>query len=219
MRIIISQINSKECYDWVLKKHYAHRKPRMQFCFGLFIDGNMEGIVTFGLPATPFVARGLCGKEYETEVLELSRLVINSNVPKNSASFLVANSIKLLPPNFKIIVSYADTSVGHKGYIYQATNFLYTGLTIPMKEWRLKNSNLHCQNVCKTKTLEERKKDVNFIQIARPQKHRYVLFRGDRREKRERLKNLKYPTESYPKGKSERYDCIDIKNTQLRLFV
>ena len=93
MRKIIQPISNKECYDWVLKKHYAHRKPRMQFCFGLFIDNKLEGVITFGLPATPFVARGLCGKEHETEVLELSRLVINSNVPKNSASFLVASFI------------------------------------------------------------------------------------------------------------------------------
>jgi len=214
----VGVIGNKECFDWVLKKHYAKRKPRMQFCFGLFIDEILQGIITFGLPATPFVARGLCGKEYEKEVLELSRLVLNSDVPKNSASFLVSNSLKLLPEKYKIIVSYADTSVGHKGYIYQATNFFYTGLTIPMKEWRKKGDTLHSQNVCKEKSLEERKKDDSFEQIYRPQKHRYIIFRGNKKEKKERLLNLKHSLLKYPKGKSQRYSCIDIKETQQRLM-
>ena len=29
----------------------------------------------------------------------------------------------------KIVVSYADTSKGHVGYVYQATNFIYTGMS------------------------------------------------------------------------------------------
>ena len=93
----IKPITSKECKEWVLKKHYAKRKPRIQYAYGLFLDGKMEGVITYGYPATPFVSRGLCGKKYENYVLELNRLVINSGVPKNSASFLVANSLKMLP--------------------------------------------------------------------------------------------------------------------------
>ena len=205
--------------EWVLEKHYAKRKPRMQFKFGLFIDGILHGVVTFGYPATPMTSRGICGKEYESFVLELNRLVINETAPKNSASFLVANSIKKLPDQFKIIISYADTSMGHKGYIYQATNFIYTGLTIPMKEWKLKGKNLHSQNVCKNISLKERKADPNYIQIQRPQKHRYILFRGNKKEMKILLKNLKYPIKKYPKGKSKRYECRDILNTQKRLII
>ena len=210
----VKQISSKDCMVWVLKKHYAHRKPRMQFCYGLYINNVLKGIVTYGLPATPFVARGICGKEYENNVLELSRLVINSKVPKNSASFLVSNSIKQLPENYKIIVSFADTSMGHIGFIYQATNFKYTGLTIPMKEWRLKGFNLHSQNVCKKVPLKERVKDSRFIQVQRERKHRYIIFRGNKKEKRELLKELKYEILPYPKGVPRRYDCIDINELQ-----
>jgi hypothetical protein len=213
----IKKISSRECREWVLKKHYAKRKPRIQYAFGLYLNNLLEGIVTYGYPATPFVSRGLCGKEYEKEVLELNRLVINSKVPKNSASFLVSNSMKMLPKEIKIIVSYADTSVGHVGYIYQATNFIYTGLTIPMKEWKLKGKNLHSQNVSKSKSLEEKKKDETFEQIYRPQKHRYIRFLGNKKEKEERLSKLKYKIFSYPKGISKRYSSPNIKNKQMLL--
>jgi len=214
---LVLPINSKECSEWVLKKHYAKRKPRIQFAYGIYIDNKLEGVITFGYPATPFVSRGLCGKQHEEKVMELNRLVINSGVPKNSASFLVSNSIKLLPPKYKIIVSYADSSVGHIGFIYQATNFSYTGMTIDMKEWRKKDSNLHSQNVCKEVKLSERKKDNSFEQIMRPKKHRYILFRGNKKEKLQLKKDLKHKVLPYPKGITKRYECIDINEKQTLL--
>ena len=39
----------------------------------------------------------------------------------------VSKCLKLLPRPM-IIVSYSDTRQGHNGYIYQATNWIYTGL-------------------------------------------------------------------------------------------
>jgi len=215
--IEINQITINECKDFILKKHYAKRKPRIQYVYGIFINNILEGIVTYGYPATPFVSRGICGKEYEKEVLELNRLVVNENVPKNTTSYLVAKSLKLLPEKYKIIISYADTDFGHIGYIYQATNWIYVGLTIDMKEWRKKDSNLHSQNVCKGTDLEKRKKDKNYVQIYRPKKHRYLYFRGTKKEKKERLSKLKYEIEKYPKGKTNRfyYDLKEIKQSNL----
>jgi hypothetical protein len=66
------------------------------------------------------VARGICGKEQESIVVELNRLCLLDN-DKNQASFLVANSMKLLPKP-TIVISYADTGQGHVGYVYQACN-------------------------------------------------------------------------------------------------
>ena len=212
----VRAIKSADCKEWVLKKHYAQRKPRIQYAYGLFINGVMEGIVTYGYPATPFVSRGICGREYEKEVLELNRLVVNEHAPKNAASFLVSHSIKLLPNKIHIIVSYADTSVGHIGYIYQATNFYYTGLTIDMKEWVQKDPKLHSQNVCKKLPLAERADNKNFKQIWRPKKHRYLFFRGSKKEKKIRLAALKYKIEQYPKGITSRY-TYDLTNIQKRI--
>lgn len=218
MKREVKSISSKECYDWILKKHYAHRKPRMQFCYGLFVDNLLKGVVTFGTPATPFIARGLCGKEHENEVLELSRLVINSNVPQNSGSFLIGNAMKLIPEQYKIIVSYADTKMGHIGYVYQATNFLYTGLTIPMKEWKKKGDNRHSQNISKEKSLQEKKKDDSYEQIYRNRKHRYIFFIGNKDENKELKSKLKYSIMPYPKGEPKKYESNDIKEVQGRLI-
>jgi len=63
---------------------------------------------------------------YQDHFLELNRLVIDEGSKKNVLSFFVSQTLKKLPcPN--VVVSYADTSQNHHGYIYQATNWIYTG--------------------------------------------------------------------------------------------
>ena len=111
-----------------MKIHYARRMPCIQYAYGLFQDSELIGVVTYGQPASPSVCKGIAGEENRHRVLELNRLVILPNSPPNSASFLVAHSLKLLPKDM-FIVSYADSAWGHKGYVYQATNWLYTGMT------------------------------------------------------------------------------------------
>jgi len=120
-------IKSEETHPWLLQKHYAKRIPQIMYAFGLYEESILVGICTFGIPASPALCMGICGKEYSDKVLELNRVCLLDN-GKNQASYLVSNSIKLLPKP-SIVVSYADTEHGHVGYVYQATNFLYTGLS------------------------------------------------------------------------------------------
>ncbi len=47
-----------------------------------------------------------------------------------------------------IIVSYADTSQNHHGYIYQATNWIYTGLTKKNTDkFDINNPNKHSRHI------------------------------------------------------------------------
>ena len=108
-------------------------------------------------------------------------------------------------PKPLIVVSYADTSMNHVGYIYQATNFIYTGLSAKRTEWREVGVNSHSRSVVRHYSLEQRQEDDRFAMIDRPRKHRYVYITGNRKQKRELLDCLNYPIEPYPKGDSEKY--------------
>ena len=129
IKIEIKSIESKDTYDFILKKHYAQRKPSISFSFGLFIDDNLEGILTIGKPASNSLCEGVCGANYKDRVYELNRLVVNDGLPKNSLSMFVGTVLRMLKNEDIIIVSYADEAMNHNGYIYQATNFIYTGKT------------------------------------------------------------------------------------------
>ena len=124
----VKSIDSYECKDWLLNKHYAKRLCSISYSFGLYFKNILQGVCTFGMPPSSTLAESICGKELKSNVLELNRLVVNDNLPKNCLSYFVSNSIKKLPNN-KIIVSFADSNMNHNGYIYQATNFIYTGVS------------------------------------------------------------------------------------------
>jgi hypothetical protein len=212
-------IKPEESYPWLLQKHYAKRIPQIMYAFGLYDENQLIGVVTYGIPASPALCMGICGKEWADKVLELNRLCLQDN-SKNQSSFLVSNSIKLLPKP-TIVVSYADTGQGHVGYVYQATNFLYTGLSANRVDWTVKGlEHKHSKTLSDGMTLESIKEKYgdDFYYTERSRKHRYIFFHGDKRQKKLLNSLLKYKVENYPKGDSKKYDSGSKVTTQSILF-
>ena len=206
---IVSSIPSKETYDWLLYKHYLKRIPSISYSFGLFYNSILSGVVTYGVPASNSLCVGLCGKKYKSIVLELNRLCINDDLPKNCASFFISKTFKLLPyPS--ILVSYADKSFGHTGYIYQATNWIYTGLSDKRRERYNPDD------------LEKHGRHVSSLDLPlrdRPRKHRYVYFIGSKKDKKQLKDELLYPVKDYPKFKNKNYDASFMPSTQVDMFI
>jgi hypothetical protein len=217
--MIVLPIKNEETYPWLLKKHYAKRIPQIMYAFGLYEDSVLLGVVTYGIPASPSLCMGICGKEWSDKVLELNRLCLQDN-NKNQSSFLVANSIKLLPKP-TIVVSYADQAQGHVGYVYQATNFLYTGISAKRVDWTVKGfEHKHSKTLSDGMTLEsikEKYKD-DFYYTERSRKHRYILFHGDKKQKKTMRNLLKYDVLPYPKGDTKQYDSGGVVESQQLLF-
>lgn len=209
--------------EWILKKHYAKRIPPIEYCFGLYNSENVVvGICTFGTPVS-HTLRSLWDHKYK--VMELNRLVSNDNLEKNCLSYFVSECIKMLPKTM-VIVSYADTSKNHNGYIYQATNFIYTGLSLPFKDYYIKGmEHLHNGTIMdmsrgkenRVQWLREKFGD-DLIQIDRPQKHRYFFFKGNKYEKKEMRSMLPYDICPYPKGENVNYDASYKPVIQSQLF-
>jgi hypothetical protein len=203
--MIVIPIKNEETYSWLLEKHYAKRIPQIMFAFGLYEENHLVGVITYGIPASPSLCMGICGKEYANKVLELNRICLMDN-NKNQASFLVSNSIKLLPKP-TIVVSYADSAQGHIGYVYQATNFLFTGTTkerTDMSAGEGKHSR-HATNPT--------------IRQFRSAKHRYIYFHGTKNDKKILKNKLNYEILEYPKGETKRYDSGGSVKTQKLLFI
>lgn len=194
----VRRIEYEETKPFLLKIHYARRMPCITDAFGLFLNGEMVGCVTFGVPASNNLCEGLAGKENKRNVLELNRLCLKPNLKeKNLASYLVSHALKQLP-NGTFVVSYADTAWSHVGYIYQATNFLYTGLSAKRNDCYQPNG-LHPRAY-------DKNNHSNLLQ-SRSQKHRYVYLVGDKKTKKLMRKQLKYKViDHYPKGDEVRYD-------------
>lgn len=214
--ITVHAIQTAEAEPWLLRKHYARRLCSITYAFGAYRGAELIGVITYGMPASPSLCDGVCGVEYRDRVIELNRLCCENS--KNIASILVGRSLQMLPKPL-IVVSYADTGQGHVGYIYQATNFIYTGKTDAGRKTpradRISESGKHGRHQGR---LNGGEVDTTIQLVYRKPKHRYVFFCGDRRSKREMREALKYPIEPYPKGDSIRYDASSPVQTQMRLF-
>lgn len=184
----------------------------ISFAFGAFIDGILIGVVTYGTPVSSSLRNGICGKEYSEFVLELNRLCCENS--KNVASELVGKSLRLLPKP-KIVVSYADIEQGHIGYVYQATNFIYTGLSAKRTDWKIKGKeHLHGATVADISRGQENRSEWmrekfgdDFYLEDRARKHRYIYFCGTKTQKEKMHNALLYPITKYPKGESKKYDA------------
>jgi len=221
----VESIDSKETDEWLLHKHYLKRLVSISYSFGLFKHNELVGVCTYGnaLPST--MRRGFCGLKYEDIVYELNRLCVNEGLDKNVLSHFVSKTFTLIPKP-KILVSYADKNVGHVGYIYQATNWLFTGESHTQLDWKVKGKeHIHSRTLMdefsyekdRIKKLKEKYGD-DLYQAERIPKNRYVYFIGTRKQKKEMLKSLKYEIKPYPKGKNKRYDASYKPQVQTKLF-
>tara|TARA_R100001460_G_C3512250_1_gene171597 strand:- start:50 stop:634 length:585 start_codon:yes stop_codon:yes gene_type:complete len=182
----VKKINYNDTKPFILNIHYAKRMPSISYAYGLFLNNELVGIVSYGSPASPSLCKGIAGLENKSFVIELNRLVLKYN-KKNEASMLVGKSLQLLPKP-KIVVSYADTNQNHVGFIYQATNFYFTGTSKPRTDMASKNGK-HPRHHLGDKTKR----------VFRSSKHRYVYLVGNKKDKKYFLNNLKYPLLNYPK--------------------
>jgi hypothetical protein len=203
--LLVKPVSYAETKPFLLDIHYAKRMPSISVAFGLYVSDVLEGIITYGTPPSSTLRAGICGPEMSKFVLELNRLCLKSNT-KMHGSFLIGQSLKLLEGN-KIVVSFADTEQGHVGTVYQATNFIYCGLSAKRTDWKVKGKeHLHGQTIAdefrgvKNRSVAMREKyGDNFYLSPRPRKHRYIYFIGSRTFKKTCLESLRYNIEQYPK--------------------
>lgn len=225
-KYFVRSINSSETHEWFLKKHYAKRIPSVSYAYGLY-QTNLVGICTYGRPVAHSLVKSAFTGKFQDTFLELNRLVVDEGLEKNVLSFFVSQTLKKLPsPN--VVVSYADTSQNHHGYIYQATNWIYTGLSAKRFDYKVKGlEHLHSaslmdhvgRGVVKDKIvkLKEMYGDKLYT-LDRPRKHRYFYFIGNKKQKKEMRQNLAYQIEPYPKGDNKRYKADYKPDVQILLF-
>ena len=209
MRVV--RIEKSICRRWIEKKHYRKTLGVFWEGFGLIINGMIEGVACYGQPSAPIQKHAF--NERGFRLYELTRLVIQTD-KKNAGSFLIANSLKMLKENPSAVISYADSSMGHCGIIYQSTNWIYTGSTIAHDSlYLIDGEKVHPMTIKDRFGVTKIKEwaDNNGIERIKPEpKHRYFYLLGNKREKRIMIKKMKYKIiKEYPKSNKTLYDAGD----------
>lgn len=198
----VGEIDTRLATEIVIREHYLHRRGPCSKAFALRDPGgDVAGVVTYGVPASVPLVKGVLGSENRHMVGELTRLWVDDSAPKNGESFLIGRTLK--HSSFPAVVSFADTSQGHLGLVYQATNWIYTGLSSRHRDWELIGSpGRHTRHTWdEWGGIEGAKLAVpeRMVQVERPRKHRYIFLNAKGAERRRLLSLLKYPILPYPK--------------------
>ena len=192
----VMQITKRIASDVVLHNHYLRRRPPISYAYGLSdveLFGTMYGVITFGVPASHHLRMSAC-KSCPDSVIELNRMWLDDVMPRNTGTWFLSRVLRLLPPF--IVVSYADTAVGHVGYIYRAANFRYAGVTdMDRKTPRFDyvTDGKHSRDTTRNGTM------AIADRVRRRPKHRYWTTTGDRREKRRLAVAVTWPTMQHGK--------------------
>ena len=111
------------CQNW----HYSRRVPVFGTVkVGVWENETFVGVVIFSRGATPEI-----GSPYgldQSQVCELTRVALRAH--ETPVSRIISIAMKFLRksnPGLLLIVSFADTSQGHHGGIYQAGGWVYAG--------------------------------------------------------------------------------------------
>lgn len=196
MRGEIKYIDTKTAREFLLPLHYSGRTTSISHAFGWYIENRLVAVCTFGKPASNTLCFGVCGKEHSHQVFELNRLCRVDDLQEQLSAFVSA-CLRRLRTDHLIIVSYSDTEMNHHGYIYQACNFIYTGVTKERTD-KYTEGNKHSRHY--------KAEDQKGLRKVRSAKHRYIFFcTHNAREKKEWMGKLKYPILPYPKGDNENY--------------
>ena len=128
--LTIREIDNSFAKDFMCKHHYTKSCAKATISYGVFCKNSLECVIVYGQPSGKYLAKSIWEGGNEKECLELLRLFSYDRCPKNIESWAISHSIKQLKkdmPEVKVLVSYADGSAGHIGYIYQASSWDYIG--------------------------------------------------------------------------------------------
>lgn len=187
MSLEVRRIDPRTATELVVARHYLHRRPPISYAFGLYRDDELLGVVTYGTPASRHLQKSACPGE-PGRVLELNRLWVDDVLPRNTESWFVSRSLKLLPA--RIVVSYADPVHGHYGYIYRALNFRYAGWT----DMDRKTPRFDYIPLDPTKHTREASRSGVAYRRRRVAKVKYWTVTGNRVERRELTRLCGWPS-------------------------
>jgi len=181
------------------KHHYLHSMPGgTKLAFGTFLNNRLLGAITFG--SGPANVHRLVDNAFPSDCMTLTRLWLSDELPSNSESRTIGIALRSLKrfTNTKFIVSYADPTQGHLGTIYQATGWIYTGLSEAMPKFdlgdgRLRHSRSLSHSFGSHSTKHFKSYGVRVRVVPQSPKHRYIYFLDSSYKTKLRVSTSPYP--------------------------
>lgn len=169
--------------------HYAKGVGNAAMCWGL-PDGNggHYAVAAYAVPCSQAARAVVFGEADMHRVYDLQRLARRDDCPVSMSQFMAATEAALLDyrPDTRALTAFADTTEGHTGGVYRASNWTECGGSASARTFyrdssgRLRHRHQDGRNISPSEaisrgwTLESRCAKVRFVKVIGP----------DRRERR-----------------------------------
>lgn len=203
----IGLVEKNVAKELIVTNHYSHKWTSCRYALGLFDKESLVGVAVYGFPVGRQTVKSITPDLMNDQVLELTRLWLRDEEPKNSESWFIGQTFDWLRKNtgIKILISYSDPMQDHLGIIYQATNWMYQGNSTMLIKGYLHKINgevMHPRSVVAKfgtiKTEDLLKIDPQYERLEMKKKHRY-LYVLHNRDRRKMVSEFKHPIKPYPK--------------------
>ena len=215
-------IDNELARQMIIKYHYSNCCGSLKFAFAFKYNNEIKNIIAYTSPIGRMVCQEVMEGGDTTNTLELIRMISIEPKPKNLESYCIHKTFEYIKnnmPNYKIIISMADNSVGHHGYCYQASGFTYYGQSAKHKEWFIDGKRIHERTLVAnygTASLEQLKEKLGDRLVQKDQEETksryYYIIAQNKKEKKDILKKIKVKSLPYPKGDNKRYNVFEENN-------
>lgn len=189
--------------EFIKKHHYSKGCHNGPMTWGLFSREALIGVCAFATPNSENVRASVFGTEHKQHVTELHRLVVLDGTPTNTESWFISRSLRGLKaekPHIWAVLTFADSTEGHIGTIYQATNAMYCGMSARARFYRDTSGRLRHPRQNGVNITSEAARARGWVPEMRESKHRYLWLSGDGPLHTKRLKkDMLLKTYPYPK--------------------
>lgn len=197
----VGPVGAADCREFAHRYHYTGVGNNLNWRWGLWHGAVLHGVVSYNLP-TRSVCESVFSVECFDKVWHMGRLILSDDSPRNSESRLIAGSLRCIQNDFPhvwAVLTYAATDAGHIGYVYQATNALYTGTAGDPYYFIDKDGYRRGTHLDGSAVTAERATKLGWERRMGGPKHRYVYILGNKTQRKQRLKLLQYTVLPYPK--------------------
>lgn len=202
---VVHPVTNRDVMEFCRRYHYTQKGENMPWRYGLWHGVTLLGVVAYNLP-TRDACESVFGPERHEHVWHMGRLALADVAPHNSESRLIAGSLQRIHkdyPDVWGVLTYAATDAGHIGYVYQATNALYTGTGGHATYYTDAGGGRHSDYSRGRQVTTARAAEKGWTRQAGSAKHRYVYILGNRTQRRHRRAALRLPVLPYPKAEIE----------------
>ncbi len=195
----VGRVGSKFAKEYIRENHYSrscHNGPSP--CYGLYVGEDIIGILCYATPCSENVRGSVFGPDYKGHVTELHRLFIKDShenfiTPKGTESWFISRCLKMLKkdkPSVWAVITFADSTEGHKGTIYKATNAKFCGMTSKAtfyldREGRLRHPRQNGVNISTDEAITR-----GWCPVKRFAKSRYLYLLPDSKGHKKQLERL-----------------------------